>query len=72
MTNSIVWDLKKIREMKRALIFVMKSMKKTCQNERLRGYQWLLVLAQHVTNTHLYHVALRFDDLFMEFSNFPK
>ena len=57
---------KKIREMKRALIFVVKSMKKTCQNERLQatGYQWVLVLAQHVTNTHLYPVALRFDEFF--------
>ena len=37
MTNSIVWDLKKIREMKSDTIFVLKSMKKTRQIAMLRG-----------------------------------
>ena len=36
-TNSIVWDLKKIREMKSDTIFVLKSMKKTRQIAMLRG-----------------------------------
>ena len=49
-----IW--KKIREMKSDTF--LKFMKKTCQNERLRGYQWLLVLAQHVTNTHWYPRSL--------------
>ena len=52
----------KNREMKSDTF--LKFMKKTRQIAMLRGYQWPLVLAQHVTNTHLYPVALRFDEFF--------
>ena len=57
---------KKIRELKRALIFVVKTEihEKNLSKRKATGYQWLLVLAQHVTNTHWYPVAFHFDDFF--------
>ena len=63
--RNFAWD-NKIREMKRALIFVVKTeiYEKNSSNRNATWYKWVLVLAQHVTNTHLYHVALRFHEFF--------
>ena len=43
---------------------VLKVPWKNSSNRNATGYKWVLVLAQHVTNTHLYPVALRFDEFF--------
>ena len=63
MTNSIVWDLKKSWNEK-GTHFCYKIHEKNSSNRNATWYKWVLVLAQHVTNTHLYPVALRFDEFF--------
>ena len=63
MTNSIVWDLKKSWNEK-GTHFCYKIHENNLSNRNATGYKWVLVLAQHVTNTHLYHVALRFHEFF--------
>ena len=48
MTNSIVWDLEKIREMKSDTIFVMKSTKKLVKSQ---CYKWdIYVLSKSYVN----------------------
>ena len=42
----------------------LKIPQKNSSNRNATWYKWVLVLAQHVTNTHLYPVALRFDEFF--------
>ena len=37
---------------------------KNSSNRNATGYKWVLVTCWASTNTHLYHVALRFDEFF--------
>ena len=52
--------------------FCCKIHEKNSSNRNATWYKWVLVLAQHVTNTHLYHVALRFDEFFHEIFKPPQ
>ena len=73
--NTIVLDsTNKAASIKFPLVFggFENSLKKTRQSERLRGYQWVLVTCWASTNTHLYHVALRFDEFFHEIFKPPQ
>ena len=43
---------------------VLKIPWKNSSNRNATGYKWVLVTCWASTNTHLYHVALRFDEFF--------
>ena len=45
---------------------------KNSSNRNATGYKWVLVTCWASTNTHLYHVALRFDEFFHEIFKPPQ
>ena len=63
MTNSIVWDLEK-KSGNEKWHFCYEVHEKNSSNRNATGYKWVLVTCWASTNTHLYHVALRFDEFF--------
>ena len=63
MTNSIVWELEK-KSGNEKWHFCYEVHEKNSSNRNATGYKWVLVTCWASTNTHLYPVALRFDEFF--------